>query len=257
MYHYLKLLTKRRRKVYFNEYSLEFELPAISTRTMNAFRELYQLDSEHSLPISFAFIAGFKPMMKALGHKNFAFSPIGMIHLSAEFNQHQPIDYTAPYHVVIKVKQNRRHPLGKLVQLEEQFYQHEQCCLTNKNILLKKLRSIDSVKKIPEMTFSQPRNINIDQHTARKYAKISYDYNPIHISNRLAKLFGMPAAVIHGMHLAHLLLVNKNITASRFKIEFKKPCLLPSTVGFDQQNQQYQVFSGESDLHLICKLLNQ
>lgn len=257
MYHYLKLLTKRRRRVFFNEYSIDFEVPGLAEKTIIDFKQLYHLTKEQPLPISFAFIAGFKPMMKALAHKHFAFSPIGMIHLTAEFNQHYPIDFTVPYSVTIKVKQNRRHPLGKLVQIEEQFYQNNQNCLTIKNTLLKKLKSLATPRKVEGLQFTQPAEIGIDQATARSYAKLSYDYNPIHISNRLAKLFGMPSAVIHGMHLAHLLLIDKQLNEPRLKIEFKKPCTMPSSIGFEQQNQQYQVFSGRTNLHLNCKILEQ
>ncbi|NMP17400.1 MaoC/PaaZ C-terminal domain-containing protein [Thalassotalea sp. Y01] len=257
MYHYLKLLTKRRRKVFFNEFTVDYDVNGIKDKHLSAFRRFYSLEGHQTLPVSYAFIAGFKPMMKALGHKHFAFSPIGLIHLTADFRQSKPIDYRSPFKVDIKVKQNRRHPLGKLIQVESKFYQDEQLCVINTNSMLKKLKTMDNKAASKNMqSFNEPTSMHINADLARSYAKISYDYNPIHISKHLAKLFGLPGTIMHGMYFAHLLLINHDIDNSRVKFEFKKPCLLPTDIGFAKVDEQYQVFSGCDDLHLNLKLFS-
>ncbi|KGJ98535.1 MaoC/PaaZ C-terminal domain-containing protein [Thalassotalea sp. ND16A] len=255
MYHYLKLLTKRQQKIFFNEYSLEFDVKGLPSKNIERFRKLYRVSAEQDLPISYAFIAGFKPMMKALSHKHFAFSPLGLIHLTAEFKQFFMIDFQQHYKVVINIKQSRSHPLGKLVQIESKFYQGEKCCLINKNTMLKKLKATDRAPLTNQHSYTADTPFHVDSLIARAYAKVSYDYNPIHISERLAKLFGMPGAIIHGMYLAHLLLIEKKIVADRLKIEFKKPCLLATDIGISNNSEQWQIFSGLDQLHLNCKLL--
>lgn len=40
---------------------------------------------------------------------------------------------------------------------------------------------------------------NVPKNMGRRYARIARDYNPIHISSILAKLFGFPRSLIHGM----------------------------------------------------------
>jgi acyl dehydratase len=68
----------------------------------------------------------------------------------------------------------------------------------------------------------------------RDYAKVSGDYNPIHLSAASARLFGFPAAIAHGLWnkartlaaLAdHLPRANLEIT-----VHFRKPVRLPSKV---------------------------
>ncbi|OUS32493.1 hypothetical protein A9Q98_01335 [Thalassotalea sp. 42_200_T64] len=255
MYHYLKLLTKRKQKIFFNEYSLKFEVKGLSSKNIERFRKLYQLPAEQDLPISYAFIAGFKPMMKALSHKHFSFSPLGLIHLTAELKQFSMIDFQQPYKVVLNIKQNLGHPLGKLVQIESKFYQGDKCCLINKNTMLKKLKTMERKPLSNPQSYSGGTPFHVTNLIARAYAKVSYDYNPIHISERLAKLFGMPGAIIHGMYLAHLLLIEKKVAVDRLKIEFKKPCLLATDIGISNSGEQWQIFSDHDQLHLNCKLL--
>jgi acyl dehydratase len=68
----------------------------------------------------------------------------------------------------------------------------------------------------------------------RQYAKVSGDYNPIHLSELSAKLFGFPTAIAHGLWIEsrtlaalddHLPDSNVDIT-----VEFQKPVRLPSEV---------------------------
>jgi acyl dehydratase len=68
----------------------------------------------------------------------------------------------------------------------------------------------------------------------RQYAKVSGDYNPIHLSAMSAKLFGFPTAIAHGLWnkartLAalsdHLPIANVEIA-----VQFRKPVRLPSEV---------------------------
>ena len=68
----------------------------------------------------------------------------------------------------------------------------------------------------------------------RQYAKVSGDYNPIHLSAMSAKLFGFPTAIAHGLWnkartLAalsdHLPIANVEIA-----VQFRKPVRLPCEV---------------------------
>ncbi len=46
--------------------------------------------------------------------------------------------------------------------------------------------------------FTQPGQVAAN--AGRQYAKLSGDFNPIHLSNITARLLGMRQAIIHGMH---------------------------------------------------------
>jgi acyl dehydratase len=68
----------------------------------------------------------------------------------------------------------------------------------------------------------------------RQYAKVSGDYNPIHLSSASARLFGFPSAIAHGLwNKARTLaaLAEQLPTANiEIAVQFKKPVRLPSEV---------------------------
>jgi acyl dehydratase len=73
----------------------------------------------------------------------------------------------------------------------------------------------------------------IPADAGRRYAKVSGDVNPIHLSGLTAKLFGFKRAIAHGMWVkARVLgaLAGRLPDAMAVDVSFRKPLLLPSTV---------------------------
>jgi acyl dehydratase len=78
--------------------------------------------------------------------------------------------------------------------------------------------------------------------TGRRYAALSGDFNPIHLSTLSAKLFGFKKPIAHGMFtLARAISAytanqeNPNaLEINRVDCRFKKPVLLPNTIVFQQ-----------------------
>ena len=67
----------------------------------------------------------------------------------------------------------------------------------------------------------------------RRYAAVSGDVNPIHLSGLTAKAFGFPRAIAHGMWVkarALAALSGRLPDAFTIDVAFRKPLFLPSTV---------------------------
>ena len=71
-----------------------------------------------------------------------------------------------------------------------------------------------------------------DADIGRRYARVSRDYNPIHLSARTARPFGFPAAIAHGMwSLARCVAELQSQTAldpGQVDVRFRRPVLLPA-----------------------------
>ncbi len=71
-----------------------------------------------------------------------------------------------------------------------------------------------------------------DADIGRRYARVSRDYNPIHLFARTARRFGFPAAIAHGMwSLARCIAELQNQTAldpGQVDVRFRRPVLLPA-----------------------------
>jgi acyl dehydratase len=73
----------------------------------------------------------------------------------------------------------------------------------------------------------------VTRELARRYAWVSDDLNPIHLSWPTARLFGFSAPILHGMWGVGRLATQyaeRVGGAVRFDCEFKKPILLPAEV---------------------------
>lgn len=74
---------------------------------------------------------------------------------------------------------------------------------------------------------------SLDAGTGRRYAAISGDRNPIHLSALSAKALGFPRAIAHGMYTAARALATVGPArgdAFTWSVEFATPVLLPSSV---------------------------
>jgi len=94
-----------------------------------------------------------------------------------------------------------------------------------------------AIADMPEFETAQcEAGWRVDKDMGRRYAKVSGDFNPIHLSTLAAKAFGFPRSFIHGMwstsaSLAHLPEeVRVNEFPLRYDVAFKGPIFLGSKV---------------------------
>jgi acyl dehydratase len=74
---------------------------------------------------------------------------------------------------------------------------------------------------------------SVDAQTARGYARVSGDHNPIHTSTIAARLFGFPGRIAHGMWSKARCLAafaDELPPAYRVEVAFKLPVVLPAQV---------------------------
>ncbi|MDB5098420.1 MAG: acyl dehydratase [Cyanobacteria bacterium RYN_339] len=90
----------------------------------------------------------------------------------------------------------------------------------------------------------------------RRYAAVSGDYNPVHLSPWLARLFGYERPLLHGMNaVARAAAAIERTTGqplAALEAKFKRPILLPAcvTLTLAQELGRFQVASGET-IHLV------
>lgn len=92
----------------------------------------------------------------------------------------------------------------------------------------------------------------------RRYAAVSGDVNPIHLSPLAARAFGFPRTIVHGMwtHARALAALEGRLpSAYRVRVDFTKPILLPGQVGFAAQQSSagigFAVRSRSGTPHLL------
>jgi acyl dehydratase len=98
-------------------------------------------------------------------------------------------------------------------------------------------------------------SLRIAPDLGRRYAKVTGDYNPIHISNILAKVFGFPRAIIHGMwsaaNGAARVQTPPKDAPSRYDVIFKGPVFIGSDTTLKVNSgeggvQRFDLFCGKN-----------
>jgi acyl dehydratase len=97
-------------------------------------------------------------------------------------------------------------------------------------------RSASSVKDTNSLEHIQSTELVFSESAGRQYAKVSGDYNPIHLWPVTSRLFGFDKAIAHGMY-SHARAVSIMATCPQYNLSeqhsisavFKQPVSLPST----------------------------
>lgn len=195
------------------------------------------------LPISYMFILSFRYIGQLLVSSKIPSKLMGMIHLTSNFKEVGKHDWLQPTEIEVRINSCEESEKGLIYSLATHFYQLGQPTLVNENQFLAKNTNYRSSKN--KLVISEP-NANIiaeslfSQRLARQYAKVSGDYNPIHINPLLAKVFAMKSSVMHGMYGLHWMLTHQKILTTKpleeissyktVTVNFNRPCYLPKTV---------------------------
>lgn len=176
--------------------------------------------------------------MYLLSRKEHPMPMLGMVHLHNQIELYKPLEYGVAYDVVVTVGDTRQIPQGLEFDVHTEFLLGEQVCWRGTMAILCRVKGMPKPSAKPaaaqglpaEQCTYHPLKVPADQ--GRKYAKVSNDYNPIHLYANTAKLFGFKQAIAHGMWTAakSLSLIEPALgkPATAYSLSFKQPVFLPS-----------------------------
>ena len=194
-------------------------------------------------------VLGFDQQLSLLLHRSSPFPLMGLVHLNNQIiinrlpeNDDMSLDY--------QYGNVRFHQKGIVFSVEMSAHQASKLCLSSQSdylyrvdpMLLTDSDSSTETDPQPELKHkpsydetvtSDFDGIHLPEQTGRRYARISGDYNPIHLSKWSAGLFGFKKPIAHGMHTLALavsaihLKRSHNFDSSTIRNEFLNPALLP------------------------------
>ncbi len=222
------------------------ELPAVEYRreglhldagTLAAYQRLCGFTITARVPSTFVHVQAFPLSTALLGAADFPLPLLGLVHVHNRITQLRPIDAAEALDLRVWADDLRDHPAGHQVDIEAEarvagavvwrgtstylHRAHKPAARTDKN---------DTPEPPPPVAFWR-----LPADLGRRYARVSGDRNPIHLSKVSAKAFGFPAAIAHGMWLnARALGAMEPRLPEAYTVDvaFKTPTFLPSTVAF-------------------------
>jgi acyl dehydratase len=203
-----------------------------------AYRKVCGFTDNGLLPPTYPHILGFALQMQLLTARDFPFPLPGLIHLSNRIRVLRPMGGVSRVCVNVQVQNLQPHAKGAtfdlLTTLDDQLgpLWEEQSRMLCRGVKLEGEPLEEHLTS--SLALTKVEHWKASSDIGRQYAKVSGDYNPIHLSTASARLFGFPTAITHGLWnkartlaalVGHLPAANIEIA-----VQFRKPVRLPSEV---------------------------
>lgn len=190
---------------------------------------------------------------------DFPFPLLGMVHINNQITQMRPIKVGERLSVTSHFRDLEIHPKGWAFSINVEFHVGAEIVWKSKStnlFLCKHEQQVEAFVQQPSDTFSWDTKSNwqLMGNLGRRYAKVSGDFNPIHLSKWTANLFGFKQHIIHGMWtksycLSALQKVRPTIFKQSYAVNtvFKQPLYLPNEVQMLAHNCDSEGVNDTSD----------
>lgn len=210
---------------------------SVNPQQVEAYRKVCGFTHSSLLPPTYPHVLAFSLQMQLMTSRDFPFPLMGLIHLGNRISILRPLGGVGQVRVSVHVVNLQPHAKGAtfnlITQIEDALgplWEEDSTMLCRSVQLPGEPAGDYEPAPLPLMEVERwqaPADIG------RRYAKVSGDYNPIHLSATSAKIFGFPKAIAHGLWLeARTLAALDHLPASNIEIDvqFQKPVRLPGEV---------------------------
>jgi acyl dehydratase len=191
------------------------------------------------LPPTFPHVLTFPLQVALMSDRSFPLALVGLVHVRNRIDVLRPIGTGEALDLEVWAERFAAHRAGATVDLcASVTAAGEEVWRGRSTYLARKVQAPDGAPTsdtdvqagdVPDGTIRW----RVPDDTGRRYAAVSGDVNPIHLSSLTAKALGFKRAIAHGMWVkAHALAALEGRLPSAMSVDvgFRKPLFLPSTV---------------------------
>jgi acyl dehydratase len=193
------------------------------------------------LPVTYPHVLAMPLHLKIFAQRAFALRPMGLIHLSNVIECPGALEAGRPMDIVVSACNYQRTDAGLAFDMTTDLSAdgavvwHETCVF-----LARWPGPAERTGGRPPRPPKAPKDaavlaeIDVSLDTAWAYARVSGDFNPIHLNDRAARFFGLKGAIGHGMWSLARSLAQAPLPAiprgARIGTQFLTPVQLPARV---------------------------
>jgi acyl dehydratase len=192
-----------------------------------------------TLPPTYPHLLAFPLQVALMSDRSFPLALPGLVHVRNRIDALRPLAVGEALDVEVWAERVARHPRGATVDLCASVSAGGAEVWRGRSTYL--ARGASAPEGAPDadvavLVGTLPEGAirwRVPDDAGRRYAKVSGDVNPIHLSALAAKAFGFKRAIAHGMWLqakALAALTGRLPEAVALDAAFRKPLFLPSTV---------------------------
>ncbi len=221
------------------------------------------------VPLTLVYCLAQRVHLAQMLSEDFPWPAPGLVHVSNSIEQHLPVNVSQGFVMQATVKLPARGPKVSPRRLRPvfkvEFWQDDQLIITctSQYQVMPKQNGKPTKKREKKVT-AQPGEDwqaidtwHLDAASGRQYARLSGDFNPIHLHPLVSRWFGFNKPIIHGMYMAGRAQAEIERAAGkaikRIDVTFKRPVPLPASISLwqkmDTENleQGYYQVCGNTD----------
>jgi acyl dehydratase len=192
------------------------------------------------LPPAYLHVVAMPLHMQLFIAKKFPVKVLGLIHLRNTIRVLHDVDLRAPLHLRVNFDTMRLTDFGQEYDFTTRYEQHGQVVWEEVSTMFARGNAApkEGGKRPSIERSAHPANgvatetLDVIENTGWRYARVSGDFNPIHLTERTAQMFGFKQVVAHGMWSMGrcLAAAAPHLPAGQMQIDtqFKLPVYIPS-----------------------------
>lgn len=192
-----------------------------------------------ALPVTFPHVLTFPLQVALMADRAFPLALPGLVHVRNRIDALRPVGAGEPLDLEVWAERFAAHPRGATVDLcasvsagGAEVWRGRSTYLARGARAPEGAPSSDVDVPVGDLPAGTIR-WQVPGNAGRRYARVSGDVNPIHLSALTARAFGFPRAIAHGMWVEARVLAalsGRLPEALTVDVGFRRPLLLPSTV---------------------------
>ncbi len=199
------------------------------------------------LPATYPHVLAF-PLVMELLTGPFPFSPLGLVHVANRIEQLRPLRADEPLDLRVWAADLRDHERGRQFDVLGEASVEGDVVWRDTSTYLHR-ESSGGGGASPRAEPPRPSAIwRVPGDSGRRYAAVSGDNNPIHLSGLTAKALGQPGAIAHGMWTkARCLAALEGMLPEAYAVDvrFKLPLRIPGRAAFSTADGRFEVWAGD------------
>jgi hypothetical protein len=240
------------------------KLPALTSEVLSViidpdhvqhYRQVCAFEDAPCLPETYLQMLAFPLLLKLMVHDNFPVKVMGLVHVRNKITVHKPMDLKQNFHMLASVGESRLVSAGLEWDIDTKVTVDRELVWSSTSVFLHRYKTdLPRQRVLFASHRGTPEYWPVNADVGRRYSRVSGDYNPIHLSDITAKMFGFKRAIAHGMWTkARCVAALKESLPSLpycIDVEFQRPLFLPSGVMFFQHVESdvkyFSVFNQQS-----------
>ena len=217
---------------------------AVPKQKLKQFNALSEWPIADQLPPTFIHLLAFPLHMSLVLEESFPFALLGLVHIENMVQQLRPVRPDERLDLTCFLSDLLSHRRGWQFKLNTEAYIGDELVWRSTSTnLVRQNSTVTSDKPSPIRKPFTPKGMteswSLPTSLGRSYAKVSGDFNPIHLYALTAKLLGFQRHIVHGMWSKARVMsaLSQSLPAAyEAKVKFKSPVLLPTDVLFANQS---------------------